>query len=585
MQIVSKGKKENAFKIMFRSFSFLGGQRKRYLVGWFLSCAEFAIAFITPYMYKQLVEIVTNNRNEQVIRIVNLLFIALVLLAPVVCLGAYLRYTSAAIGVGNAQKAVFNHLEHLPVLRTIENKKGDYITRLSNDASTAVGMFQGYAITGFFKFLIYFTVSFILLARISYLLLGISLLFSTASFISATKLNPKARGLEREARKYTSETASYLVEAFRCMPIIRVFLLRDRMIAQYREVCMAIMQKRIKFRMLLGVAYCISNTFCYAVQPVGFIVGIVFMMKSHMDVAQIIFATSVMAIMADGLREFGTFTQFIQSGIVASRRVFEVLDDSAELEGETVNPVNPLSEQAIVLKDVRFSYHTGEEVLKGINLTIRRGETVAVVGGSGGGKTTLLKLLQGLYTKSSGEISLFGTSIDEMSLADIRGLSSYVQQDCVLFDGSIAENIGLGVSKFTTDDIADAAKRANLGDFIASLPGGMNTQVGERGAMVSGGQKQRITIARAILKNTPILLLDEATSALDSQAENEVHTALEELVKGRTTIIVAHRLSTVQNADKIIVIEDGVIEEEGTHSELMLKDGRYQELVNAQLKS
>lgn len=585
MQEVFKTKKENTFKIMLRSFSFLGNQRSRYLVGWFLSCAEFAIAFITPYMYKMLVEIVTKNRNEQVIHIVILLFIVLILLAPMVCLGAYLRYTATVFGVGNAQKAMFNHLEHLPVLRTIENKKGDYITRLSNDVSTAVGMFRGYSITGFFKFLIYFTVSFILLARINLVLLGISLLFSIASFISATKLNPKARGLEREARKYTSETANYLVEAFRCMPIIRVFLLRDRMMARYSQVCRGIRQKRIKFRMLLGVAYCVSNIFCYAVQPVGFIVGILFMMKSQIDIAQIVFATSVMAVMADGLREFGTFTQFIQSGIVASRRMFEVLDDPAEIDKETVNSINPEYEEAIVFKDVHFSYPTGEEVLKGISLTIQRGETVAVVGGSGGGKTTLLKLLQGFYAKSSGEILLYGSSIDEMSLSDIRRLSSYVQQDCVLFDGSIAENISLGVSKFTVDDIANAAKRADLGDFIAALPEGMNTQVGERGSMVSGGQKQRITIARAILKNAPLLLLDEATAALDSQAESEVHAALDELVKGRTTIIVAHRLSTVQNADRIIVIENGVIQEEGTHSELMLKGGRYQELVKAQFNN
>jgi len=570
-----------SIKFLLWSFTFLGSAKKRYLLGWLFSCAEFAIAFITPFMYRQLVLIVTYNNNDYAVRVVVALFTALVLLAPVVCLGWYLRFTAAAVGAGNMQKQMLNHLQYMPVQKTIDSKKGDYITRLSNDARTASSIFQSYSIINFFQFVVYFCVAFIILASVNVTLLSISIVFSIFSFIAAVKLNPKARGLEGEARTYTSQTASHLVEAFRCMPVIRIFLLRDEIAERYHEACKVIMQKRISFRKLLGVVWAVSDLLRFTVEPIGFIVGIHFMMNGQMELAQVVFAASVMGIMAEGMRQFGIFTQFIQSGLVASARVFELFNEPIEQEGATLKPININSENAIILNDLCFSYATGYEVLKNISLIIPKGEILAIVGSSGGGKTTLLKLLQALYHKSSGDIVLFGSSIDELSLADIRSLSSYVQQDCFLFDGTIAENISLGNAKYTQAEITEAAKKANIHDFIVSLPDGYETLVGERGSFVSGGQGQRITIARAILKDAPILLLDEATAALDSHAETDVHTALQELMKNKTTIVVAHRLSTVQNADRIIVLEDGRIVEEGNHDELLQIDGAYRKLIDS----
>jgi ABC-type multidrug transport system fused ATPase/permease subunit len=548
-----------------------------YILGWCMSCLEFAIAFITPFMYRQLVEIVTYGRGTQAIWTVLLLFAALLLLTPMICIGTYLRFKAAAIGVGNIQKIVFDHLQHQPVQKTIENKKGDYINRLSND-SNAAGIFSGYAFTNFFKFLVFFIASFVILATIHPLLLGISIGFSIISFIAATKLNPKARALEQDARRYTSGTASYLIEAFRCMPIIRVFLLKDHIAERYHDACKIIKQKRVSYRTLLGAAWAVSNIFSYAVEPIGFIVGIGFIIDGRMDIAQVVFAASIMAIMAEGMRQFGIFMQFIQSGLVANKRIFELLDDPVEADRKTIFPANPDADNAIVIQDLRFAYPTGGEILKGIDLTVRVGESLAIVGGSGGGKTTLLKILLALYEKTSGNIKLFDAPVEDLSLADIRRLSSYVQQDCFLFDGTIAENISMGLA-YTQEEIMEAARKANIHDFIASLPDGYDTMVGERGTLVSGGQKQRITIARAILKNAPILFLDEATAALDTQAEIEVHAALEELTKDKTTLIIAHRLSTIQNADRIIVIENGSIVEEGKHDDLILRNGVYKNLL------
>jgi len=587
-------------KLFLRSFTFLGSSKKRFLLGWLLSCAEFAIAFITPFMYRQLVLIVTENNNSQGVQIVIALFIAVLLLTPIVCIGSYLRFTAAAVGAGNMQKQLVSHIQRMSVQKTIDSKKGDYVNRLSNDAQSAARIFQGYSLVNLFQFLVYFSVSFIILASINIVLLGISVFFSVMSFIAAVKLNPKARALEGEARNYTSHSASHLVEAFRCMPVIRVFLLKGQIAERYYQACRVIMQKRISFRTLLGVVWAVSDVLRFAVEPIGFIVGIHFMMRGDMGVAQVVFAASVMGIMAEGMRQFGFFTQFIQSGLVAATRVFELFDTPIEDERITVKPVDINEENAIILKDLSFSYATANEVAKNIDMqanninmpvnniniiinnismTIKKGELLAIVGSSGGGKTTLLKLLQALYDKTSGDIVLFGSSVDELSRGDIRSLSSYVQQDCFLFDGTIAENISLGNKKYNQAEIEEAAKKANIHDFIVSLPDGYETMVGERGSFVSGGQGQRITIARAILKDAPILLLDEATAALDSHAEIEVHAALQELMKNKTTIVVAHRLSTVQDADRIIVLENGVIVEEGKHDALMQMDGAYMKLI------
>ena len=270
----------------------------------------------------------------------------------------------------------------------------------------------------------------------------------------------------------------------------------------------------------------------------------------------------------------------ISQGISAGERVFQLLDAPESI----TNKVNPVSKSSfndcIELKNISFAY--GEkEVLKNINFKILKGSTVALVGPSGGGKTTLMDLLPRFIDPLSGEILLDDVNIKDISMRDVRALMGIVNQESILFNDTIFKNITFGRS-FTKEEVIEAAKIANAHEFIINTSEGYQTNIGDRGMKLSGGQKQRICIARAVLANPPILLLDEATSALDTESEKVVQNALKNLMKNRTSIVIAHRLSTIQEADQIIVLENGMIEEQGTHNELIRADGLYRKLIDMQ---
>ena len=269
------------------------------------------------------------------------------------------------------------------------------------------------------------------------------------------------------------------------------------------------------------------------------------------------------------------FTEAFQRGMSGFERFLEILDTEPEIKD---------SENAVELKDVQgkiefhnvsFSYNDKTEVLRNINLTIDKGQTVALVGPSGGGKTTFCSLIPRFYEVNEGSITIDGIYIRDITLSSLRQNVGVVQQDVYLFSGTVRDNILYGKPDATDEEIIRAAKLANAHDFILELENGYDTFVGERGVKLSGGQKQRISIARAFLKNPPILILDEATSALDNESERLVQESLDKLAKGRTTLIIAHRLSTIKNADKIIVLTQNGIEEQGTHEELIKKGGVY----------
>lgn len=278
------------------------------------------------------------------------------------------------------------------------------------------------------------------------------------------------------------------------------------------------------------------------------------------------------------------YIQFQQS-LFALDRIYQILDDTSNIEKSAPDAVEMQSmKDAIEFKNVTFAYVPGKNVLNGINLKIPRGQKVALVGESGGGKTTICSMIPRMYDVSGGEIDIDGTDIRKYTLKSLRQHIAYVFQDNFLFSGSIRDNVALGNSALTDEDIINALKEACLWDFVNSLPEKLEAKVGERGVLLSGGQKQRIAIARAFVRKAEIVIFDEATSALDNTSEKEVQVAIENLMKDRTVLTVAHRLSTIVNSDRILVVNNGQIIEDGDHKTLLEKGGKYAELYNMQFK-
>lgn len=278
------------------------------------------------------------------------------------------------------------------------------------------------------------------------------------------------------------------------------------------------------------------------------------------------------------------FTEQFQRGITGFERFIEVMETEPEIvdSKNAIELKNPKGN--ITFNNVSFSYDNKNEVLKNININIDAGKTFALVGPSGGGKSTFCSLIPRFYEVYDGSISVDGIDIKSIKLKSLRNFIGVVQQDVYMFSGTIRENIAYGRTDASEEEIIDAARKANAHEFIMELEDGYDTYVGERGVKLSGGQKQRVSIARAFLKNPPILILDEATSALDNESEKYIQKSLDELAKNRTTIVIAHRLSTIRNADEIVVLNDDGIQERGTHEELLSKNGMYASLYNMQFE-
>ena len=393
----------------------------------------------------------------------------------------------------------------------------------------------------------------------------------------------RIHGTSSEIQQQTADISSQLKETLFGLKIIKSFtaeeIERNRFfktnkgqyrVAMRRVRLTAMLPPLVEFISAIGVAT-VFGFGCWQV------------VQGQLSTGGFIWYIAIASLMFKPIKTIGLFNNVLQQSLASAKRIFYVLDFEREAYKREKQLKLPSVRGEVEFRDVSFGYEH-EPVVRHISFHAKPGEVVALVGRSGSGKTTLLNLLSRFYEVDSGEILIDEIPTSEVALGDLRRHIAIVPQDTILFDGTVMENIMYGAPAATREGAIEAAKQANAHDFIIQMPKGYETQIGESGAKLSTGQQQRLSIARAVLKGSPILVLDEATSALDSQSEVLVQASLENLMKGRTTFVIAHRLSTVVHANKILVLNDGEIVESGTHQELLANGGLYQKLCQIQFR-
>jgi subfamily B ATP-binding cassette protein MsbA len=464
------------------------------------------------------------------------------------------------------------------------NHSGDLLSRFTND-NQSVGEACGRVMIDLIRNPLLALAAFAYLLYINWLLALICFAMGPLLFLTGKIFGKAMRLNSVRLQESMSRTTSFLNDTLGSSLVFKSFSIERRLMKQYQGHSEDIKAGELKRAKIEGATGALSSVLGNATFLLALIIAGWFVAKGRLEVGAMIAFIQLMNYLVMPFSALPGLVASMQQSLGAAGRIFEVMDEPVEV---TELP-EPLAEQPdferLVLSGVSFQYPNAEKSsLSKICMELPQGSQVAVVGPSGGGKSTLFKLLLGFYTPEEGGIAINGADITALSLERLRSYFAYVPQESGLYTGSIRDNIASGRPGASDDEIREALRQANAYDFVMELPQGIDTQIGEHGSRLSGGQRQRLSIARAMLKNAPVLLLDEATAALDNESEKMVQQAIRKLMKDKSTLVIAHRLSTVQNADLILVMENGEIVERGSHDELLAVEGRYYDLYHSQLE-
>lgn len=476
---------------------------------------------------------------------------------------------------------IFTHLQKLSFTYYDDNKTGQIMSRIVNDLFD-ISELAHHGPEELFISVIKILGSFIILLTINVKLTLLTFAFLPIMGWFAYFYNKKMRAVFAKNKQKIADVNAQIEDSIAGVRVVQSFSNEHIEIEKFKKGNWLFLKTKEDSYFYMGRFFSGITFFEGIIYLLSVIAGVLFIKTGSIESSDLVAYLLFINTFLNPIRKLLHFTEQFQKGMTGFDRFLDILDtnpdikdmiDSVELEGMN---------DSIAFENVSFKYNSGDYVLQNINLDVRKGETVALVGQSGGGKTTLCSLIPRFYEVSEGSIKIDNIDIRDIKLESLRKNVGMVQQDVYLFAGTVIENIRYGRPDCTDEEIMEAAKKANAHDFIMELEKGYETYVGERGVKLSGGQKQRISIARVFLKNPPILVLDEATSSLDNQSERIVQQSLESLSENRTTFVIAHRLSTIRNADKILVLTDNGIEEQGSHNELMSSNGIYASLYNTQ---
>lgn len=493
-----------------------------------------------------------------------------------------IQYWGHVMGVriqGDMRKDFFHHIELLPFSYFDNNKTGAIMSRIVNDLFE-ISELAHHGPEDLFLSAITLVGALVLIALINpWLALIVAAIVPFMCWFAVVQRRKQKAAFAR-MREETGEINAEAESAISGIRVAKAYTAEEHEIAKFDVANCNYQEARSRAYKSMGVFNSGMGLFTDVLYLVALLAGGLFFYYNVIDVGQLTSYILYVTMITSPIRTLTAIFEQIQNGMTGFARFYEVMNEPVETDDPEAQHVDKLCGD-IEFKHVDFAYDNGNEqkqVLTDVCFSVKHGETVALVGPSGGGKTTMCHLIPRFYEVTNGVITIDGRDITKINRQDLRRNIGIVQQDVFLFGGTIFENIAYGNFDATREEVIAAAKRAKIHDYVMSLPDGYETMVGERGVKLSGGQKQRISIARAFLKNPPILILDEATSALDNVTEMQIQDALAELSQGRTTLVVAHRLSTVKNADEIMVVTADGIAEQGTHEQLMQLHGMYAEL-------
>lgn len=507
-------------------------------------------------------------------------FAAMLLLSLYHILFNYAWEKGVTLTTASIRRRVFDHVQRLPYGFSQNHHSGDIISRATNDIKVTEEAY-GVNLQLLLSDLMGAVISLAIVFWVSWQLGLASAILAVVFFLASLPLSKSLRVISAKVQIGLGRVTEALSDILAGTPITRIFNLGEIVIKDFQEKNAQVLHLSLG-RTALSAALAALGILGFLGSQMGITaLGGHLVLTNQLSLGQIAFTTQMVSAL---FITMGVVFGKLQTSLAGADRVLQILEVPIETQELILPTAQPSDSHGITVSGLSFGYGADAPVLDKLSFDVPQGKVYALVGPSGSGKSTILQLLLGLYTPEQGKIVVNGHGLRETSLAKLREQAAYVPQSSWLFAASIAENIAYAKEGTTAVQVEAAAKAANAHEFIMGLPQGYATSVGERGSHLSGGQRQRIAIARALLKDSPVLLLDEATSALDTESEYLVQQALETLMEGRTTLVVAHRLSTIRNADKILVLDQGKIAEEGSHEELLAKDGIYRQLHEIQFR-
>ncbi len=570
--------------LLKRFFAYYKPHMRIFLLDMGASLLVALIGIVYPIVTRTMLNDLIPNKNYRMIVIFGLTLLALY--GVKMLLNFFIQYQGHVMGVGmqaDMRRDMFRKLETLPYRFYDDHETGKIMSRMTNDLMDISELAhhgpENILISG-----ISIILSFVYLSSINIWLTLIIFVAVPFLMVIALVLRTKMRDAFTRSRKAVAEINAALESSISGIRVTKAFTNADKEEEKFEEGNKSFVEARTDAYKAMGQFHSGTAFVTDIFNVIILIAGGLFLYAGRIQLGDYsAFVVSVNLFISPVMTLINFMEQY-QNGVTGFERFLEIMDEEPEKDAPDAKEIETVKGH-IRLENLSYSYNEEKEVLKNVTMDIPAGKTFALVGPSGGGKTTICHLIPHFYDIEQGTIKIDGQDIHSLKRESIRRNIGIVQQDIYLFNATIRENILYGRLDATEEEVIEAAKRANIHDYIMTLPDGYNTEIGERGVRLSGGQKQRLSIARVFLKDPPILILDEATSALDNTTEILIQQSLDELCKGRTTLVVAHRLSTIKNADEIAVISDGQIVEQGDHETLLAKGGMYADLYKLQFRA